>query len=294
MASSPDTPPRVRVATLNIWARHGDWPARRAVLRDGFARLAPDLVALQETVLTDGEDQVAELFGPEYTVVHHGRRTAEGVGCSIVSRWAPLDVHRTDLHVTERVDPEDFVGQCAAVEVETPLGPLLFVNHKPSWRVELEHERELQATAAAAFVERLVGGRRQLPVVVAGDMDARPESASIRFWTGRQSLGGTSVAYQDAWEFAHPGDPGPTFAAENPLVAAPWRRIADRRIDYVLLRCVDRAPPVTIASCHRLFDRPVDGVQASDHYGVTCDLTPPGQPGRPIGARASQTVATSA
>ncbi|PZF80314.1 endonuclease/exonuclease/phosphatase family protein [Jiangella anatolica] len=272
MADSPS--PRIRVATLNVWGRHGDWTARRAVLRDGFARLAPDLVALQETVVTDDYDQAADLFGPEYTVVHHGTRTAEGVGCTIVSRWQPGRVDQTDLWVTDRVDPSDFVGQCAAVEVATPLGPLLFANHKPSWRVELEHERELQAVRGAAFVDHVAGGRR-LPVVVAGDMDARPESASMRFWTGRQSLGGAGVAYQDAWEFSHPGDPGLTFTPANPLVGPDWRGISGRRIDYVLLRCLDRSPPLTVDSCRRLFDEPVDGTWASDHFGVVCDLTTP-------------------
>jgi hypothetical protein len=28
----------MRVATLNLWCRHGDWPARRRVLADGWDR----------------------------------------------------------------------------------------------------------------------------------------------------------------------------------------------------------------------------------------------------------------
>ncbi len=53
MEVSPSTRPRIRVATLNIWARHGDWAARRGLLRGEFARFTPDRVTLQETVLTD-------------------------------------------------------------------------------------------------------------------------------------------------------------------------------------------------------------------------------------------------
>jgi len=56
-------------------------------------------------------------------------------------------------------------------------------------------------------------GPSQIPaashVILAGDFDAAPDSSSIRFWTGRQSLDGISVAYQDAWEAVHPGDAGP-------------------------------------------------------------------------------------
>jgi mRNA deadenylase 3'-5' endonuclease subunit Ccr4 len=38
----------VRVATLNLWGRRGQWDERRRVLAEGFRALEPDLVALQE------------------------------------------------------------------------------------------------------------------------------------------------------------------------------------------------------------------------------------------------------
>jgi endonuclease/exonuclease/phosphatase family metal-dependent hydrolase len=264
----------LRVATLNVWGRHGDWPRRRALLRTGFEALQPDVVALQEAVVTEDYDQVADVFGADLHRVHQSQRHTDGRGCSIVSRWPIVDVAEIDLGVTERVDPTDFVGRSTAVELEHPLGPLLFVNHKPSWRTQLEHERELQAVAAASFIERLVAGRR-VHVVVAGDFDARPETSSVRFWTGRQSLGGVSVHYQDAWEFVHGDEEGHTFTSENPLIVAEsdWSTIPPRRIDYVLVRCVDRGPTLRIIGCQRLFDHDVDGVWASDHFGVAADLS---------------------
>jgi endonuclease/exonuclease/phosphatase family metal-dependent hydrolase len=267
------TAARLRVATLNIWCRHGDWPARRAVLRDGFRDLRPDLIALQETVVDGGDDQVAELFGDDFHVVHQGRRTSDGVGCSIVSRWPLTRVDEIDLLVTERVDPQDFPGRTTAAEVDTPVGAVLFVNHKPNWPVTHERERELQAVAAARAIEELVGDR-DLHVVLVGDFDARPETASVRFWTGRQSLGGLSVNYQDAWEVGRPGEAGDTFTLENPLIVAEsdWSRIPPRRIDYVMVRCDERGPTLRIRSAQRLFDRPVSGTFASDHFGVIADL----------------------
>jgi endonuclease/exonuclease/phosphatase family metal-dependent hydrolase len=268
---------RLRVATVNIWCRHGDWPARRDVLRDGFTDLQADLVALQETVVADGSDQVAELFGPDYHVLHQGQRTPEGVGCSLVSRWPVARVDEIDLCVTDRVDPTDFPGRSMAAEFDTPVGPVLFVNHKPNWQITYERERELQALEAARAIERLVGDRA-MHVVLAGDFDARPETGSVRFWTGRQSLADLSVNYQDAWEFTHPNEPGYTFtAAENPLVVAEadWARIPPRRIDYIMVRCDERGPTLRIESCARLFDKPVAEVFATDHFGVTADLISP-------------------
>jgi endonuclease/exonuclease/phosphatase family metal-dependent hydrolase len=264
---------RLRVATLNVWGRHGNWPGRRAALRTGFEKLRPDLLALQETVVLGDDDQVAELFGEEFHVLHQGRRSDDGTGCSILSRVPPVDVTEIDLCVTTRVDPDDFVGRATVARFDTAVGPVLFVNHKPSWRLGLEHERELQAVRAASQIEDLVRDE-DVHVVVAGDFDARPDSASMRFWTGRQSLSEVSVHYQDAWEAAHDDDPGHTFTMVNPMLTAEadWSRIPPRRIDYLLVRCDDRGPTLRVESCDRLFDEPVGDTWASDHFGVTADL----------------------
>jgi endonuclease/exonuclease/phosphatase family metal-dependent hydrolase len=259
----------MRVATLNLWNRFGDWDRRRQVLIDGFRELAPDLVAFQEAIGTDEYDQAADLLGPEYQVVHQSEKEADGSCIAIASRWPLGEVHEVDLHVTGRT--RDFPCAALVAEVQAP-EPLLFVNHKPHWNSAYEHERELQALATARFVEELGPGR----VVVAGDFDATPEATSIRFWTGRHALDGTSVAYRDAWEVRHPGEPGYTFMpGDNPLVSSNWPLDMKRRIDYVLVRCGDHGPTLAISACDRIFDRPVDGVWASDHLGVAATLTNP-------------------
>jgi hypothetical protein len=57
---------RLRVVTLNLWGQRGDWPARRRVLADGFARLDADLVAFQEAIVTGGTDQARDILGDGY------------------------------------------------------------------------------------------------------------------------------------------------------------------------------------------------------------------------------------
>jgi endonuclease/exonuclease/phosphatase family metal-dependent hydrolase len=110
-------------------------------------------------------------------------------------------------------------------------------------------------------------------VVLAGDFDATPDSASVRFWSGRQSLDGTSVCYRDAWESVHPGDPGHTFTPRNPLVASGEMPLElGRRIDYVVVRCGDHGPTLAVRACERIFGEPVDGIGASVHFGVAADL----------------------
>jgi len=260
-----------RVLTLNLWGIRGEWPARRRVIADGLRDLRPDLVAFVEAIVTDNYDQVVDLLGPDYEVAHQAAREPDGQGASIASRWPISALHEVDLHVTPRTHDFACTTLVAEVAAPEPYGPLVFVDHVPSWQLQFEHERELQALAAARFVEELAGDRH---VIFAGDFTAEPESAGVRFLTGRQSLDGTSVCYRDAWESAHPGEPGETFTPRNPLLYDwDW---PFRRLDYVLVRCGEHGgPTLAISSCELIFDEPVDGVWASDHFGVVADLAPP-------------------
>jgi endonuclease/exonuclease/phosphatase family metal-dependent hydrolase len=279
----------MRVLTQNLWgdyyplegpgtgkARPGEEPAawsdRRAVLADGLRALDPDLAAFQEAISRNGYDQVADLLGPGYHLAHQSRQEADGSGVTLASRWPLGQVHEVDLQLTPRTKGFLSVALVAEIEVPPPIGPLLFVNHKPNFELHLEHERGLQAVATASFVERLVA-ERERHVVVAGDFDATPDSASLRFWRGRQGLEGTSVCYRDAWEHTHGDEPGHTFTPETPLVAeGTWPLDRGRRIDYVLVRCAEHGPSLDITACARTFEQPVDGVWGSDHFGVVADL----------------------
>jgi endonuclease/exonuclease/phosphatase family metal-dependent hydrolase len=270
----------LRVLTMNLLApQKGDYQRRRPVLAEGLGRLRPDVVTLQETVWGDGTDQATELLGPGYQVARHSGRAADGVGACLASRWPLGTVREVSLQVSGRTASMVWAAALVAeILAPPPLGPLLFVHHKPNWQYGYERERELQAVTTARFVEELVADR-DLQVVLAGDFDDPPDSASIRFWTGRQSLEGTSVCYEDAWEVAHPGEAGHTFSPRNPLVTAGEMKLErGRRIDYVLVRCGVHGPRLDVSGCELAFDQPVGGVWASDHFGVVADLKLPARP----------------
>jgi endonuclease/exonuclease/phosphatase family metal-dependent hydrolase len=275
-------PGEVRVLTFNLWGRRGTWDARRSVIAGGLAELRPDLVSFQEAIVTDQYDQARDLLGSEYHVVHQQQREAgtdgveKGQGASIASRWPFKDVREVDINVTPRTADFACTTIVAEIAVPEPVGRLLLVNHLPNWQLNFERERELQAVAAGRVIEELIDGH-DIHVVVAGDFTADPDSGSVRFWTGRQSLKGTSVCYRDAWESTHPGEAGLTFTPDNPLMAD--RDWPFRRLDYILVRCGEHAgSALEIVDCRRAFDRPVDGVWASDHFGVLADLALPESP----------------
>lgn len=253
----------MRVATLNIWGANGDWTGRRALLRNGFAALEPDLIALQETIVTSQNDQVGEILADGYHIVHSRRRASDGMGVSIASRWPVANVEELTLQGSARDDAFPCTTLIVTTEAPHINSPIRFVNHFPSWKPQQELEREQQAVQAARRLEELDGH-----VIVTGDFDADAAAASLRFWTGHQSLAGLSVCYRDAWERVHPGAPIATFAPEeNPLVADPdW---PFGRIDHVLVRCSEHGgPTLSIRDCQRIFDNP----PASDHYGILADL----------------------
>jgi endonuclease/exonuclease/phosphatase family metal-dependent hydrolase len=261
----------VRVLTLNALApQYGDWPRRRSALRRGLRDLDPDVVALQEVV------DVEDLLGSGWHVAPHTRRGPDGDGAVLASRWPLAEVHEIDHLLTPRAGEFPW-GGTVAVEVLAP-EPVLVVHHKPVYQLGYERERELHAVAAARLVDELAPDPAR-HVVLLGDFDARPDSASLRFWTGRQSLDGTSVCYHDAWESRHGDDPGHTFALDNPLVReGGMHLVRGRRIDYVLVRGGSHGPTLQADACERVLVEPVDGVQASDHYGVLAELSVPGRP----------------
>jgi endonuclease/exonuclease/phosphatase family metal-dependent hydrolase len=266
----------MRVLTINLWGRRGAWSNRRRVLIDGLRELQPDLVAFQEAIVTEGYDQVRDILGSGFHLVHQTERepAAEGVeagqGISIASRWPIRKVREVDLHLTPGTAGFACAALIAEIEAPDPIGPLLFVNHFPSWEPNQELERELQAVASAQAIDQAMAGR-DIHVILAGDLDADPDAGSVRFWTGRQALERTSVCYRDAWESAHRDRQGETFSTRNESMSeTDW---PFQRIDYIFVRCIPHGgPTLDIRGCELAFDQPVSGVWASDHLGVVADL----------------------
>jgi endonuclease/exonuclease/phosphatase family metal-dependent hydrolase len=272
-----ETASGIRLMTMNVLApQYADGASRRAVLAREIHRQDPDVLALQEVTPED----VAALADAGWLVVPHPRWSSGGVGAVLAARH-PFGHTVTDpLQVTERTAHTSWCGVVAAeLRLPEPFGTILVVHHKPSWPYGYEHERELQALATARLVDSVTAERPVRHTVLLGDFDATPEAASLRFLQGLQSLDGMSICFQDSWSAVHGGEPGPTFSPANPLVRqGDMPEASDRRIDYILLRCGPHGPTLRVSSCRRVLVRPVNGVYASDHYGLVADLTLPSHP----------------
>ncbi|MFF3227013.1 endonuclease/exonuclease/phosphatase family protein [Nocardia suismassiliense] len=267
----------LRIVTINVQNNEGD-PRRPALLNQELRRLAPDLVALSEVVDTEQLD--ALLDGTEL----HGTHQAEVMayappfvdrygGTAVASRWPHQVVEVLDLRLAGAGD----VPWCTvAAEVSLPgEGEVLFVSTTAAWRLDAEAVREQQAVALSDLDAR---HRTDLPTIIAGDFNADPDAASIRYLTGRQSLSGRSVHYHDAWEVAGDG-PGHTWSVDNATAAALFDQIVRqpghrRRLDYVFTGSWHAHPKARceIRAARLAFDQPTDGVWPSDHYGVVVDV----------------------
>lgn len=267
----------MRIVTINVQNTEGD-PRRLGLLNRELRRLSPDLVALQEVVDSRHLDEL--LAGTEL----HGTHQADAMaysppfadrygGNAVASRWPHRVAEVLDLRVAGAAD----VPWCTlAVKVPLPAeGEMLFISATASWRLDAEAVREQQAVALGDLDAR---HRTDLPTVIAGDFNAEPDAASIRYLTGRQSLSGRSVHYHDAWEVAGDG-PGHTWTSANANAAALFDQLVRqpghrRRIDYVFTGSWHAHPQARceIRTASLAFDQPTDGVWPSDHYGVVVDV----------------------
>lgn len=272
---------RVRVLTLNVQNDEGS-QRRAELINQELRRIDPDLVALQEVPDQNSPHGLSALLsGTALTAVHQDELLGYQVpyadrygGAALAARWPYRVVEVLDQRGTDAPD----VPWCTlAAEVDVPdLGSMLFIAATLSWRLDAEAARERQALELTDLDAR---HRTDLPTVLAGDFNADPDAACIRYLTGRQSLRGASVYYHDAWTVAHPDLAGHTWTVDNPAAAAEINAIVRqpnhrRRLDYVLVGSW-HAHPNARAEVHAaefVFSDAVDGVQPSDHYGLLVDL----------------------
>ena len=270
----------LRIVTLNVWNTEGE-PGRLHRINRELLRLNPDLIAFQEVVQNEKINSLDILL--DGLKVHRTHQadvqrfmppfSDRYGGTAVATRWPHRALDVLDLRLP---DAADVPWATLAVIVPIPgEGELLFIGATAAWRLSAESARERQAIAVADLDAR---HRCELPTLIAGDFNAHPDSASIRYLTGRQSLGGRSVCYHDAWSVAGEG-PGYTWTVDNPkakrgadeIVKQPGYRA---RFDYVFIGSWDAHPKAhaRVTSAKLAFDQPVDGMWASDHYGLVVDL----------------------
>jgi endonuclease/exonuclease/phosphatase family metal-dependent hydrolase len=290
----------LRVAQLNVGSLlEPDWPARRLEIVAWLRRLEPDVVCFEE-VWQDGKtantagwiaDNAPELgydwrfggapFGAELW-------PDDGLlfGSAVLSRWPIDEAHYHRLPIASDEDPVVRSVPWELFHVRTA-GLDVFACHLAAAPTHGLH-RQRQVLAIDEIIRKGRGDldatqfpgqpRAAMPPILCGDFNAEPESDEIRFLCSMTALDGRTTGYQDAWRVAGDG-PGCTQDWRANTIADSTN-IARKRIDYVFVGDpwfrVGKAGRVLSASL--AFDKPITGVNASDHAGLVVDVVWPQRP----------------
>ena len=260
----------LRIVTLNIWNRGGPWEARLQAIRAGLVDLEPDIVGLQEVLRgapPEGPDQAAQIAeGLGYHIAYGAAFETGGIGFgnAVLSRFP---ISRSEVVPLPTLDAPE--SRCLVFAgLDAPFGKVPFFVTHLSWRFNEGHVREAQVLSIAETIKRLCPIEGFPPILV-GDFNAPPDADEIRYLKGLCSLGTRRVYFSDTFGIVGRGD-GVTFTNRNPFASE--LREPERRIDYIFVRGPDargRGEPLEARVC---FERPHNGVYASDHFGVSATI----------------------
>jgi endonuclease/exonuclease/phosphatase family metal-dependent hydrolase len=265
----------LRFLTLNLWGENGAWESRLSLVAERLDSLAPDVVALQEVREVAGrvDNQAATLA--EASGYHHvfAPATAWGgghEGLAVVSRF-PIGAHDA-RPLPHSKETEGRIVLSA--RIDSDFGQIWVHTTHLSYRQNEGREREDQVQAVDDAVNDHQNGN---PQVIMGDFNAVPHSDEIRWMCGLTTLGGRRVFYQDAWDVAHAGEPGYTWARANPNIERMgWLR-PDRRLDYIFVTPQRRDGRGNVHAARLFLDEPQvfpggERIFASDHFAVSAEI----------------------
>ena len=256
--------------TLNIWNLSGPWRQRREEIVAWLGLVHPDVVCLQEVLESpDGRNQarwLGERAGSGYEVAFAAGATVggHGFGNAVLSRW-PIDATSSSpLPRSAASDDTDRVVLHARTN-----GLDVFCTHL-AWRLDDGAVRERQVRALTGFVAATADPEADVPPIVAGDLNAVPDSAEMRYLTGLASVDGESVCFIDSWGVAGGGGDGNTWDNRNPFAFI--EREPSRRIDHILLAWRPGSG-VWVSRCGVVCDVALTGTFASDHFGLVAEIS---------------------
>jgi endonuclease/exonuclease/phosphatase family metal-dependent hydrolase len=248
------------VTTINVRNNEDWWEERLPLLADEIARLAPDVIGLQEVQISADQglllQEAIAARGIDYTYDDQLKvGLAEFLGEGIGAMFRGTRVERDVLPMTEgRVALFDRVDLGEGLLVD------LYDTHLEAGDGSTGDGDELRRAQAEAIVAFMAERDDGHPRFLLGDMNATPEQPAIAEYA--------AAGLADAWVEAHGDDLGatsPVVMTKDPTVVQDFKR----RIDYVL-----HDGPVVVQDAIVCFDAPTDeGLYPSDHLGVTATVT---------------------
>ncbi len=264
----------ITVLTWNLWWRFGNFAQRQEPILQVLREADADIICLQEVWAKEGDRDQAQWLGEqlERHVARHDTAQRDGLSFSnaILSRWPILS---SSNHALPGVDGQPSHRRAIQATVESPRGPIhVFCTHLDQ-RFDNSAVRQQQLKTICALAKAIPRDTEvDFPVILAGDLNAVPDSDEIRALTGRRPPYERGMTFTDAWEVVGTpsGDPGWTWRADSPLLAqAHW---PNRRLDYIMTSWPRTSGQGTPVAARLIGVEAVDGIMASDHAGVWAAL----------------------
>lgn len=249
--------PELTVATFNLFNRMGNWDARVPLVVDQWARLAPDVIALQEvSLLTDQGTWLCREVNkrrdglPHYLVKHaaHPDRAPAAAGIGVASLLDPAEHEILDLMSFESI------AQRLIFEVEGRR--FAFAGTHLHYPVDASAARLRQIEYLLAWLDRHRDG---LPLILTGDFNAyaQPPEKTVQVLKSR---------FRSAYETVHGREPEKTW----PTPVNTWDKSPAGTLDYVWV-----SPEWQVLDAGLCFDEPSaenPNLYPSDHIGVYARL----------------------
>ena len=266
----------LRVATYNLMWNDIQREERLRAAAEFLDSALPDIVCVQESAAT-ADGSMALTLATFAGFAHVSEHPPGERGTAILSRSRPDKV--TFLHLSAH-------ASAVVAEFEDLNGrPAIVISAHLEWGTAKEAERLAQARQIDAWIaERTPPDSGRNPgdpvVILCGDLNATPDSDTLRWLTGLSVSSGTSSQWTDTWRTAR-SEPGYTSELSSPwgfMTARstglhPEWGIPPRRIDYVLIKGYAHGRPGATRSAQIFGDRPSSsGVWASDHHAVLSEL----------------------
>jgi len=251
----------LEIMTINVRRDGDDWMRRFPLLADEIARLNPDVIGLQEVMITLGQavalaELVALRGGPRYHVSQHYKPGFVGFvlgeGVAVLSRWPIVESRSIDLGLRR-------VAQLARIEL--PSGAridVLNAHFENGSGADKDAVRLDQAELSLRFAEE----QDQCNVTFfTGDFNTTATSPAIR----RLLFGG----FSDSYEAVHGASTSPT-GNTCPVVLreGAFAQQPEVRIDFVLRKRAGARTARPRDSIVAFKNHDAAGFYPSDHFGV--------------------------
>ena len=276
-----------RVATWNILCQNVGRERRLRVITDRLTQLTPDVVMFQE-VWVGAADSISTKLGMSVAVRSTGVNGVDS-NVAILSRWDvleqesgrfPFESSGLNLDTEEQSDSltpgVGNVDNWAYALLQSPCGRLVAVYTSHLAWGGLEEPVRLKQAVYLELLARGVAERHPSAVhVLGGDLNATPESSTVRFMTGLQGSGDVGAFWVDAWAASGSGygftsDPSRLSYAVDTARSVGIHdvsQIPGRRIDFLMSRGWVYGRPGFPLQCEVF-----DGEGGSDHNGVFAEF----------------------